>query len=105
MPISPGSEPIDIVSSEGEWEVVKKREPGTTQTSNGMAKKCSNIYNKSCKCKKDNPFCLTNIIPAPGGYRKKGLWQRDSAALLTHGADPARLTREVGPLKLLVLDT
>ncbi len=57
---------------------------------------CSGLYSKACKGRKDNPNCLCNLIPAPGSFRRKGLWQKDSSALLSlEGPDPADLQRKV----------
>lgn len=55
------------------------------------------IYVKPCsKNKNTNPNCFCNLVPAPGAHRKKGLWQKDSAALLSLGPDPSTNKREVG---------
>ena len=57
---------------------------------------CSGLYTKACKGRKDNPNCLCNLIPAPGSFRRKGLWQKDSSALLSlEGPDPADTQRKV----------
>ena len=93
-PRNRGEQAIDLVSSEGEAEVVEKR-PGKRQKQTQAAGPCLDIYSKGCKCRKGNPFCLAGIIPAPGGFRKKGLWQKDSKALLTQGLDPSHQLREV----------
>lgn len=56
---------------------------------------CPDIYSKTCKCKKGNPNCLTGLIPAPTGFRRKGLWQKDTKALVEGGRDPAEDKRQV----------
>ena len=57
---------------------------------------CSGLYSKACKGRRDNPNCLCSTIPAPGSFRRKGLWQKDPSALLTLGGmDPAGLARQV----------
>lgn len=50
---------------------------------------------KACKGRRDNPNCLCGLAPAPGAFRRKGLWQRDLSALLClGGSDPADLQRK-----------
>jgi hypothetical protein len=44
---------------------------------------------------KQNPNCLHGIIPAPGSYKKKGLWQRNMDDLLDLGPDPNDALRTV----------
>ena len=46
------------------------------------------LYDKACSGKKDNPNCLCGLIPAPGGYRRKGLWQKDPESLACLGNSP-----------------
>lgn len=96
-------EPIDLVSSEGEVEPPGKRRRRGNQRQDNRVIACMDIYNKACKCKKDYPYCLANIIPSPGGHRKKGLWQKESATLLSLGPDPARLVRQVGSIIAILL--
>ena len=88
-------DPINLVSSEGEAESADDFERRASKLQKGSSCLCPDLYNKACKCKKDNPFCLSGLIPAPGGHRKKGLWLKDSKALLTQGANPADQLREV----------
>lgn len=90
------TEAIDLVSSEGEQDTaLYHRQQKRCKPDSSTSAVCLDIYSKSCKCKKDSPLCLAGIIPAPGGFRKKGLWQKDSKALLAQGADPADQLREV----------
>ena len=53
------------------------------------------LHNKTCKGRKDNPNCLCGLVPAPGGYRRKGLWQKEPEAIASLGCDPNGFTREV----------
>ena len=53
------------------------------------------LYNKSCKGRKDSPNCLCGLIPNPGGFRRKGLWQKEPEAIASLGIDPAEYKREV----------
>lgn len=46
--------------------------------------------------KKDNPNCLCGLLPNPGSYRKKGLWQKQPSVINELGADPAESKRQVG---------
>lgn len=48
-----------------------------------------------CKGRKDNPNCLCGLVPAEGGYRKKGLWQKQPKRLADLGADPAAMRHQV----------
>ena len=89
------SEAINLVSSEGEVDCTDQRGGKRHKPSKGGSYLCPDIYVKGCRCKKDNPFCLAGIIPAPGGHRKKGLWQKDSNALLVQGPNPSEQLREV----------
>ena len=56
---------------------------------------CAGLYSKNCKCKKDSPTCLAGLIPAPGSFRKKGLWQKNIHSYVQLGCDPAELARTV----------
>lgn len=88
------AEPIEIFSSEGEeYQLPCNQRPRKLHKSSHPF--CPDLYRKACKCKKDSPYCLTGIIPTPGGFRKKGLWQKDAKALLSQGPDPAQELREV----------
>ena len=49
----------------------------------------------SCKGKKDNPNCLCGLVPAPGSFRRKGLWQKEAQGLQQIGADPAEVRKQV----------
>lgn len=42
-----------------------------------------------------NPNCLCNLVPAPGGFRRQGLWTKAADVLGTLGPDPAANLREV----------
>lgn len=53
------------------------------------------LYNKTCKGRKDNPNCLCGLVPAPGGFRRKGLWQKEPEAIAGLGLDPNDSRREV----------
>ena len=88
-------DPIELGSSDGEH--IEPRSAATAKLSGSLASGplCQNIYNKACKCKKDNPNCLTGIIPGPSSFRKKGLWQKDTKALLAQGHDPNDDLKEV----------
>ena len=91
------AEAINLVSSEGEGESADDFEGRASKLQKGSSPLCPDLYNKTCRCKKDSPYCLAGVIPAPGGHRKKGLWVKDSKALLSQGPNPANLIREVGP--------
>ena len=54
------------------------------------------IHSKTCKGRKDNPNCLCGLVPALGGFRRKGLWQKEPEAIVGLGYDPNDLIREVG---------
>lgn len=58
----------------------------------GADKPCCEIFDKSCKGKKDNPNCLAGIVPLPGSFRKKGLWQKPESSLNSE-ADPEDFKR------------
>ena len=59
---------------------------------------------KACKGRRDNPNCLCGLAPAPGAFRRKGLWQKDPSALLClGGADPADLQRKARLASSLLL--
>jgi ubiquitin carboxyl-terminal hydrolase 48 len=45
--------------------------------------------------RRDNPRCLCAMVPAEGGWKQKGLWQRESAALGGLGVDPRDNARQV----------
>ena len=49
----------------------------------------------SCKGKRDNPNCLCGLVPAPGSFRRKGLWQKEPKGLQQIGADPAEVKKQV----------
>ena len=50
----------------------------------------------TCKAnRKESPNCLCGLVPAPGSFRKKGLWQKESLQLRDMGQDPAEQAREV----------
>ena len=51
-----------------------------------------------CKGRKDNPNCLCGLVPAEGGYRKKGLWQKQPKRLADLGADPAAMRHQARQL-------
>ncbi|KAI3431674.1 hypothetical protein D9Q98_004721 [Chlorella vulgaris] len=57
-------------------------------------KPCEGLYSKSCKGKGGNPNCLCNLVPAPGGFRRQGLWTKAADVLGTLGPDPAANLRE-----------
>ena len=61
----------------------------------GAGDVCSNIYDRNCKCKKDSPNCLCGLLPIPGSFRRKGLWQKDVDAFLSLGTDPSLQQRKV----------
>ena len=51
---------------------------------------------KPCKSNnKGNPNCLCDLIPREGGFRKKGVWQKDKTYLNALGPDPTENEREV----------
>ena len=89
------ADPINLVSSEGEPDSADDFEGRASKLQKIDSTLCPDLYNKACRCKKDNPYCLTSFIPAPDGHRKKGLWQKDSKALLTQGQGPAEQLRQV----------
>lgn len=45
--------------------------------------------------KSGNPSCLCNLLPAPGGFRRQGLWAKQADVLGTLGRDPAETKRKV----------
>lgn len=48
----------------------------------------------SCKQpRKDNPCCMCGLVPARGSFRRKGLWQKEPAALMRLGPDPSQARR------------
>lgn len=49
----------------------------------------------ACKGRKDNPNCLCGLVPAPGSFRRKGLWQKEPQGLQQIGADPNDLKKQV----------
>ena len=53
------------------------------------------VDDKTYKGRKDNPNCLVGLVPAPGGFRRKGLWQKEPEAIAGLGYDPNDLRREV----------
>lgn len=56
------------------------------------------LYTSVCKGRRDNPNCLHGLVPALGGFRKKGLWQKNTEELLDLGTDPNTQRKEVrGP--------
>lgn len=48
----------------------------------------------ACKGRKDNPNCLCGLAPAPGSFRRKGLWQKDPEVVAKLGIDPADSRRQ-----------
>lgn len=48
----------------------------------------------ACRGRRDNPNCLCGLVPAAGGFRRKGLWQKDPQAVTKLGIDPADSRRE-----------
>jgi hypothetical protein len=52
--------------------------------------------------KPGNPNCLCSLIPAPGGYRRLGLWAKQADAIAALGPDPASSCRDpaAGPAGL-----
>eukprot|EP00983_Pelagomonas_calceolata_P049865 1141694-Pelagomonas_calceolata.AAC.1 len=54
----------------------------------------------SCRGNKTNPNCLCGWVPGESGFKKKGLWQRESGLLSSLGADPRVNIRGVGQLSL-----
>ena len=76
------AEPISLISSEGEGESADNSAGRVSKLQKGSTPLCPDLYSKACRCKKGSPYCLTGVIPAPGGHRKKGLWVKDSKALL-----------------------
>lgn len=91
------NEPINIISSDENLSEDDGDQKKGVPEFFDLGSPCQNIYNKTCKCKRDSASCLCGIIPGPGGYRKKGLWQRDSQALVVQGFNPADNAREVIP--------
>lgn len=61
---------------------------------------CPDPYDKGCRFRKDNPNCFCGFVPAPGSFRRKGLWQKE--ATLALGDDPAKGKREVCFLQPIV---
>lgn len=49
---------------------------------------------KGSKGARDNPECFCALLPAPGTFRRKGLWQKEPA-LASLGQDPATQARVV----------
>ena len=49
--------------------------------------------NGICKNTTRHPDCLCGLIPAPGSWKKKGLWRRDLISSI--GQDPTSREREV----------
>lgn len=45
--------------------------------------------------KAGNPNCLCNLIPAPGSFRRQGLWAKETDVVGTLGPDPAARARKV----------
>jgi len=43
-----------------------------------------------------NPNCLCNLLPAPGGFRRAGLWAKEGDVVGTLGPDPGVRARKVG---------
>ena len=50
---------------------------------------------RACKSNVRNPYCFCGLAPPEGSFRKRGLWQKDSAVLESIGRDPAVEAREV----------
>ena len=57
--------------------------------------KACDLYDRACKGKRENPNCLCGLIPLPGGYRRKGLWQKDPEVFANIGANPSDEKRQV----------
>lgn len=55
----------------------------------------------SCKGKKDSPNCLCCLVPAPGSFRRKGLWQKEPQGMQQIGADPADSRKQVLAMKVV----
>ncbi|KAL4440027.1 hypothetical protein ABPG75_003028 [Micractinium tetrahymenae] len=55
---------------------------------------CEGLYSKACKSKAGNPNCLCNLIPAPGSFRRQGLWAKEADVVGTLGPDPAARARK-----------
>ncbi|KAL4524346.1 hypothetical protein Ndes2437B_g05121 [Nannochloris sp. 'desiccata'] len=55
---------------------------------------CEGLYSKACKSKGQNPNCLCNIIPAPGAFRRAGLWAKNSDVTAGLGFDPSDRRRD-----------
>jgi len=93
------AEPIIVFSSDNE-DACTSQEANTSEGEEqpvNLDKPCLAIYSQACKCKKSSASCLCGLIPTPGGHRKKGLWQKDSQALVVQGPDPGENRREVSP--------
>lgn len=59
---------------------------------------------KGSKGTKDNPCCFHGLLPAEGGFRKKGLWQKE-ALLGQLGHDPSEDRRMVSSSPAFCKDT
>mgnify|MGYP001806742030 CR=1 FL=1 len=55
---------------------------------------CHASCGKGSKGARDNPCCFHGLLPAEGGFRKKGLWQKEPV-LGRLGHDPAEDRRMV----------
>lgn len=53
------------------------------------------VKNRCSGSKKDTPQCFCKLIPIPGRFKKKGLWQKEASALSSLGSDPSGSKREV----------
>jgi ubiquitin carboxyl-terminal hydrolase 48 len=52
--------------------------------------------NGVCKAnRRDDPNCFCGLTPAEGSFRRKGLWQKDSAFIGSFGKDPSERERTV----------
>jgi ubiquitin carboxyl-terminal hydrolase 48 len=56
---------------------------------------------KACKHKGSSPNCFAGLVPQPTSFRRKGLWQKDSAALVSLGPDPSAGRRQVSAAVVL----
>ncbi|KAG1677224.1 hypothetical protein FOA52_013422 [Chlamydomonas sp. UWO 241] len=49
---------------------------------------CAPPCSKSQHSRRDNPSCFCNMVPQPGGFKKKGIWQKNAGLLAKLGGDP-----------------
>ncbi len=43
-----------------------------------------------------NPNCLCHLLPAPGSFRRQGLWAKEANVVGTLGPEPGTTKRAVG---------